>query len=74
MLLNLIKKRDGNDEKPEAIHIRAIEPVRSLENVGENEINEEEIMGIIKKEENKETRIMRLRFEEILHTLKAFTK
>ena len=31
-------------------------------------------MGIIKKEENKETRIMRLRFEEILHTLKAFTK
>ena len=28
-LLSLLKVRDGNDVKPEAIHIRAIEPVRS---------------------------------------------
>ena len=28
-LLNLIELRNGNDVEPEAIHIRAIEPVRS---------------------------------------------
>ena len=73
-LLNLIEVRDRNDVEPEAIHIRAIEPVRSQENVEENENNEEEIMENIKEEEDREIRIMRLRFEEILHTLKASTK
>ena len=43
MLLNLITVRDGNDVEPEAIDIRAIEPVRSQENVEENE-NEKEII------------------------------
>ena len=42
-LLNLITVRDGNDVEPEAIDIRAIEPVRSQENVEENE-NEKEII------------------------------
>ena len=37
LFLILINERDRNDEKPEAIHIRAIEPVRSIENVEENE-------------------------------------
>ena len=64
-LLNLITVRDGNDEEPEAIDIRAIEPVRSQENAEQNE-NEEEIIESINKEEEEETRIMRLRFEEIL--------
>ena len=72
-LLNLITVRDGNDVEPEAIDIRAIEPVRSQENVEENE-NEEEIIENINEEEEEETRIMRLRFEKILQTLKASTK
>ena len=53
------------------IDIGAIKPVRSQENV-ENE-NEEEIIENIKDEEEEETTIMRLRFEEILQTLKAST-
>ena len=36
--------------------------------------NAEEIMENINEQEDEETRIMRLRFEEILHTLKASTK
>ena len=51
----------------------ATEPVRSQENVEENE-DEEEIMENINKEEEEETRIMWLRFEEILQTIKASTK
>ena len=58
-LLNLITVRDGT-----------IEPVRSQENVDKNE-NEEEIIENINEEENEETRIMRLRFEKMLQTLKA---
>ena len=72
-LLNLITVRDGNDVEPEEIDIRATEPVRSQENVEENE-NEEEIIENINEEEEEETRIMRLRFEKILQTLKASTK
>ena len=55
------------------IDIRAIEPVRRQKNVEENE-NQEEIIENINEEEDEETRIMRLRFEEILQTLKASTK
>ena len=72
-LLNLITERDGNDVEPEAIDIRANEPVTSQENVEENE-NEEEIIENTNEEEEEETRIMRLKFEEILETLKASTK
>ena len=36
-LLNLIKVSDGNDVEPQAIHVTAIEPVGSQENVEENE-------------------------------------
>ena len=72
-LLNLITVRDGNDVEPGAINVRDIGPVRGQENVEENE-NEEEIMENINKEEEEETRIMRLRFEEILQTLKISTK
>ena len=73
MLLNLITVRDGDDVEPEVIDIRATEPVRSEENVKEKE-NEEEIIENINKEEEEETRIMGLRFEKILQTLKAPTK
>ena len=73
-LLSLIEERDGNDVEPEGIHIKAIEPVRSQENVEENENNKEEIMEKINEEEDGEIRIKRLRFEEILHALKASTK
>ena len=72
-LLNLITVRDGNDVEPEEVDIRATEPVRSQENVEENE-NEEEIIENINGEEEEETRIMRLRFQKILQTLKASTK
>ena len=68
-LLSLKTVRDGNDVEPEAIDIRAIELVRSQENE-----NEEEVIENINEEEEEETRIMRLRFEKILQTLKASTK
>ena len=74
-LINLILlARDGNELEPEAIDIRAIEPVISQKNVENNENNEEEIMENIKEEKDEETRIMRLRFEEMLQTLKTSTK
>ena len=71
LLLHLRKVRDSNDVEPDAIHIKATEPVRSQENIEENENNEEEN---INEEADKETRTMRLRFEEMLHTLKASAK
>ena len=74
LLLKLIKVSDGSDVEPQAIHITTTEPVGSQENVEENENNEEEFMENINKEEDEETKIVRLRFEEILHRLKAFTK
>ena len=46
-LLILLKVKDGNDVETKAIHIRAIEIVRSQENIN--------------KEEGEETRLMRLR-------------
>ena len=49
--------------------LRAIESVRTEENVEENDNNDQEIMENINKEEDEGTRIMRLRFEKILHTL-----
>ena len=56
-LLGLIQVRNGNDVEPEAIHIRAIEPVRSQENVEENENNEDEILENINEEEDGAIRI-----------------
>ena len=53
--------------------MRATEPVRSQENIKENE-NGEEIIENINEEEEEKTRIMRLGFEEILQSLKAFEK
>ena len=53
--------------------MRPTEPVRVQESIEENK-NEEEIMENINKEEDEETRIMRSRFEEILHTLTPSTK
>ena len=75
-LLNLITVRDRNNVEPEPINIRTTELVRSQENIDENENNEEEILENINEVEEKdvETRIMRLRFEELLKTLKASTK
>ena len=75
-LLNLITVRDRNNVEPEPINIRTTEPVRSQENIDENENNEEEILENINEVEEKdvETRIVRLRFEELLKTLKASTK
>ena len=56
------------------IQIRAIEQVRIHEKVEENEGNEEEIKENINEEEDEEIRIIRLRFEEDLDTVTAFTK
>ena len=47
-LPNLITIRDGTDLEPERIDIGATEPIRSQENVEENENNEEEIMETFK--------------------------
>ena len=54
--------------------LSAIESVRIEENVEENDNNDQEIMENINKEEDEDTRIMRLRFEKILHTLTASEK
>ena len=72
-LLKRITQRDRNDVEPEAINMRATEPVRSQENIKENE-NGEEIIENINEEEEEKTRIMRWGFEEILQSLKAFEK
>ena len=74
LLPNLITVRDGIDAEPEAINLRATESVRSQENVEENENNDEQIKENMNEEEEEETGILRLRFEEILQTLKASTK
>ena len=70
-LLKLIKVRDGNDVEQDVIQTSAIS---IQENVEENENNKEEIVDNINKKEDGETRIMRLRFEGILHTITAYTK
>ena len=72
-LLKRITQRDRNDVEAEAINMRATEPVRSQENIKENE-NGEEIIENINEEEEEKTRIMRLGFEVILQSLKAFEK
>ena len=64
-LLNLIEVRNGNDVEPDSIQIDNVEAARD-----ENENIEVENTG----EEDDETKIMRLRFEEILHTLTPTTK
>ena len=69
-LLKLAKVRDGNDAGPEVIQTRAIS---IQENVWKNENSEEEIMENIIKEEDGETRIVRLCFARILHTLTEST-
>ena len=56
------------------IQIRAIEQVRIHEKVEENENNDEEIKENINEEQDEEIRIIRLRFEEDLDTVTAFTK
>ena len=56
------------------IQIRAIEQVRIHEKVEENKNNDEEIKENINEEEDEEIRIIRLRFEEDLDTVTAFTK
>ena len=69
-LLNLIEVRNGNDVEPDSIQIEDVEAARGEENEDENENIEVENTG----EEDDETKIMRLRFEEILHTLTPTTK
>ena len=71
LLLNFTKLRDGNDLEPEVTQIRVIEQVRIKEIINGNENNEEEIMKNINQEEDKDTRIMKLRFG--LHTLTEST-
>lgn len=73
LLLNFTKLRDGNDLEPEVTQIRVIEQVRIKEIINGNENNEEEIMKNINQEEDKDTRIMKLRFGKILHTLTEST-
>ena len=73
-LLNLIEVTNRNDIEPEVKQIRTLEEVRIEENVKENENNEEEIIENINEEIDKDIRITRFRFEEILHTLTASTR
>ena len=73
-LLNLIQVRDGNDVEPEVIQIRVIKPARIEENVNKNESNEEENLENSNDREDDESKIMRLRIEEVLHTLTATMK
>ena len=84
LLLNLIDVRDGEDIDPEVVEPRHIEPNRGEENtnmienaevdgnVGEGENNEENLEN--KNEEDENTRILRMRFEDVLATLTPTTK
>ena len=54
------------------IQVRALELVRTEENFEENDNNKQEITKNISEEEG--TRIMKLRFEKILHTRTASEK
>ena len=56
------------------IQIRVSQSVSVQENVEENENNKEEIMENTNEEKVEETRIMRLRFEQIKHNVLASTK
>ena len=56
------------------IQIRVIQSVRVQENVEENENNKKEILENTNEEKIEETRIMRLRFEEIKHIVIVSTK
>ena len=64
-LLNLIEVREGDEVGQDEIWIRAIEQERSEVNVERNENDERRKL----EQANDDTRIMRLRFEDILNTL-----
>ena len=85
-LLNLLEVRDGTDVEPEPIHMRNIteQNVNEANNSEEEEVeNNPENEGIEGNEngnenegepEDEETRETRLRFEDILNSLKSTTK
>ena len=73
-LLNLIEVREGDKVGQDEIRIRAIKQERSEVNVERNENNERRKLEQANKEEDDETRIMRLRVEDILNTLTPSTK
>ena len=85
-LLNLLQVRDGTDVEPEPIQMRNIteQNVNEANNSEEGEVeNNPENEGIGTKEngsknegepEDEETREMRLRFEDILNSLKSTMK
>ena len=70
LLLNLIEVRNGNDVEPDSIQTEDVEAARDKENGDRNENIEVENTG----EDDDETKIMRLRFEEIPYTLTPTTK
>ena len=86
MLLNLLEVRDRTDVEPEPIQMRNIteqnvnEANNSEEEEVENNPENEGIEGNENRNENEgepedeETREMRLRFEDILNSLKSSTK
>ena len=85
-LLNLLEVRDGTDVEPEPIQMRNIKEQNvneannseeeEVENNAENECIEENENGNENEgePEDEETREMRLRFEDVLNSLKSTTK
>ena len=73
-LPNLIEVREGDEIGQDEIRIRAIKQERSEVNVERNENNERRKLEQANEEEDDDTRIMRLRFEDILNTLTPTTK
>ena len=73
-LLNLIEMREGDEVGRNEIRIRAIEQERSEVNVERNENDERRKLEQANEEEDDDTRIMRLRFVDILNTLTPSTK
>ena len=83
-LINLIEVRDGEDVDLEVVEPRHIEPNRGEENinmienakvdgnVGEGENNKENLENENEGDEN--TRVLRMRFEDVLATLTPTTK
>ena len=74
-LINLIEVREGDDVEPEEIEIRVVEQARIEVNAERNENTERRNSEPSnEEEEDDDTRIMRMRFEDILNTLTPTTK
>ena len=74
LLLNLIKVRDENDVEPQAMNKVPLNQLEVTKKLRRMKTMRKKSWKISTKRKMKKFSIMGLRFEEILHTLKASTK